>query len=504
MAELKSSYDVVIVGNDLPALIFGALAAKNGYRVLVLGHGGRPNIYEMDGFRFVRRPNLLYGFSEAHNIREVFRDLALLPEMRNMPHPFDPVCDVVLPERRIELSHVRGIIEEEIEREFPGQIGLFSRYFQDQAELEQRLDPLMKTLPPIPPSGIMECFRWSSIRRTIGSAIPPGDALADFDMNPAARAMIAAPVSVLNLCPDAWKYPLTFSRTTNHLLRGLYNVEWGLDSLKNLFVSRIEGNSGTVRMAEYADQFDYSRGRVHSIDVRGRNEAVGASLLVSGTDLAEIVRMLPEKVVRKRHMQRIRDYAPSHFLVTMNIGMARRGIPTGMARTVFLVDDPTSPMEGTNCLTLQVDPAMEPADMMDPERTTLSVSGMIPASILDEGAGSIEAFGEQMMEKVRAFMPFLDRHLITTSLAATRISEKTGRSVPDAAGMIPACTRMYPRTFGMIGQPVRTPWKNIFNLGDATIGTMGFEGAFSVAAMAFNLIKKMLPKKDDFSHSRGI
>ncbi len=504
MAELKSSYDVVIVGNDLPALIFGALAAKNGYRVLLLGHGGKPNTYEADGFRFVRRPNLLYGFSESPAIREVFRELALLPEMRNMPRPMDPVCSVVLPQRRIEISHARGILEEELAREFPGQVDRFMSFFDRQAEAEKSLEPFQKDFPAIPPRGLVEFFRWNSVRKRLVAAFGEGDAIDEFASSPAARAFLCAPVSILNGTPDAWKYPVSFGRSTNHLLRGLYNVEWGLDSLKNLFLSRIEGNSGTVRMSEFADQILVRRGRVVEVDVRGRNEAVGTEMLVAGTSLPAMLDMLPEKAVGRRYRQRISESGPSHYLVTTGVGLARRGIPAGMARTAFLVNDPASPLDDTNLLVLQVDPAMEPPDAIDPERAVLSVSGMIPASRIDEGASVIESFSEAMLGRLTEFMPFLGRHMITTSISATRVSEKTGKTVVDPAGMVPLFRNALPGTLGLVTQPVRTPWRNFLNLCDGAVGTSGFEGAFTSAAMAFNIIRKVLPRKDVIQHSRGV
>ncbi len=504
MPELKSSYDVVIVGSDLPALVFGALAAKNGYRVLLLGHGGKPNSYEQDGFRFVRRPNLLYGFSEAPAIREVFRELALLPEMRNMPRPLDPICSVVLPRRRIEISHVRGIIEEELNREFPGMLDRFTSFYQRQADADKSLEPVLKAFPTVPPAGIGEFFRWRAARKHMMAAFGEGDALEEFNDSPSAHAFLGAPVSVLNMTPEPWKYPVTFGRTANHLLQGLYNVEWGIDSLKNLFISRIEGNSGTVRMGEYADQILTRRGHVTEIDVRGRNEAVGAGMLVAGTDLGGILDMLPERTVSRRYRQRVSDSGPTHFLVTLNVGLSRRGIPAGMARTAFLVNDPSTPLEGTNLLTLQVDPAMEPADALDPARAAMSVSGMIPATAITEGASSVEAFGEAMLARVREFMPFLDRHLVTTSLAATRISEKTGKAVLDPAGMIPVHGNVMPAMLGLVTQPVRTPWRNLLNLGEGAAGAMGFEGAFSKASMAFEIVRKVLPRKDVIQHSRGV
>jgi phytoene dehydrogenase-like protein len=496
MADLKSSYDAVIVGNDLPALIFGALAAKHGYRILLLGHGGKNNVYEEDGFRFVRRPNLMYGFSESHPIREVFRELALAPEMRNLPRPLEPTCHVIMPGRRIEITHMKGILEEEISREFPQMLDAFRAFTSDQADAEKVFEPILREFPVIPPSGIKEYFAWRKIRGKLAPAFPGNDALAAFGENAAMRAFLNAPVMALSNHPEPWRYPLSFGRVASHLLRGLYNVEWGLDSLKSLFLNRIEGNSGTVRTADFADMFQVKRGRITEVDIRARNEAIGASVLVAGTELAGILDMLPEKAVKKRYRQKVEDSGPSHYLITMNVGLARRGLPSGMARTAFLVSNPDAPLEDDNMLMLQVDPAMEPADSLDPERAVMSISGMLPVGRMDEGASSVEAFSNRMMSKVVEFMPFFDRHLVTRSIASIRISEKTGKAILDPAGMVPVHKNTVPKTMGLVTQPVRTPYANLLYLGEGACGTMGFEGAFTSAYMAFGILKKLLPRKD--------
>jgi len=500
MGELKSSYDVVIVGTDLPALIFGALAAKNGYRVLLLGHGGRNNVYEEDGFRFVRRPNLMYGFTESQSISEIFRELALLPEMRNRRRQIDPICSVVMPEKRLQISHVRDALTHELVREFPGQAGQIENLLHNFFENDSQIDPILRGLCPVPPNGISGYFKWRGIRKNLLSLAPGDDALEPVGATDA-RTFLSAPTAFLTGCAEPWAFPLAFSRTTNHLLRGLYHVEWGLDSLKALFLNRIEGNSGTVRAADFVDVVQARRSRIHEIDVQGRNESIGASLLVAGTDLENIIERLPEKMAGRRWRQRLQETAATHAMVTLNIGMARKGLPEGMARNVFLVQTPEASLDGDNLLMLQVDPAMEPADSTDPDRAVLSVSGMMPATD-PESVENVERFCSQMMSRVKAFMPFLDRHVFVTSIPSITLNPRTGKDMIDRMSLPMIYGKPIPGTLGLVSRPIRTPVANLLNLGDSAAGLMGFEGAFTAAQVAFGMLKKQLPKKDVIQHSR--
>lgn len=500
MGELKSSYDVAIVGTDLPALVFGALAAKNGYRVLLLGHGGRNNVYEENGFRFVRRPNVMYGFTESQSISEIFRELALLPEMRNRPRQIDPICNVVMPEKRLQISHVRDALTHELVREFPGQAGKIENLLRSIFESDSQIDPVLRNLCPVPPNGISGFFKWRGIRKGLQTAAPGGDAIEPVGAADA-RTFLAAPAAFLTGCAEPWALPLAFNRTTSHLLRGLYNVEWGLDSLKALFLNRIEGNSGTVRASDFVDVIQARRSKVHEIDIQGRNESIGASLLVAATDLENIVERLPERLIGRRWRQRIQDSAPSHAMVTLNIGMARKGLPEGMARNVFIVHTPGARLDGDNLLMLQVDPAMEPADSTDPERAVLSVSGLMPATDFND-VENIEQFCAAMMSRVKTFMPFLDRHVFVTSIPSITLNSRTGKDMIDRMSLPMVYGEPLQGSLGLVSRPIRTPVSNLFNLGDSAAGLMGFEGAFIAAQVAFGMLKRQLPKKDVIQHSR--
>ena len=52
----KNFYDAVLVGLDLTTLVAGALLAKRGFRVLVVGQGRPWPSYELSGLTLPRGP----------------------------------------------------------------------------------------------------------------------------------------------------------------------------------------------------------------------------------------------------------------------------------------------------------------------------------------------------------------------------------------------------------------------------------------------------------------
>jgi phytoene dehydrogenase-like protein len=494
---LRSSYDVVIVGTDLPGLIFGALAAKKGYRVLVLGHGGRDNVYEVDGHRFVRRPNLLWGFADSTPIREAFRELALAPEMRNLPRPLTPTCSVVLPDARVEVTHMKGVLEDEVSREFPGRLEAFRDFTRRIAEVEPAIEPVLKDCPIVPPGGVREYFAWRRYRKAVAPLLADGgaDALAPLGDDPALAAFFASPVAAMSGITDPRRHPLPFVRLANHLLRGLYFVEWGLDALKALFLDRIRNNSGDVRPGDHVDMVVVRHGRIREVEVRARDEAIGVGMMVAATDLGPLLDQIPVENAKRRYRQRVAKAEPSHWMVTLNVGARRSLIPEGMAQTAFVVGDPHRPLEGGNLLIVQTDPAMEPADSLDAERTAVAVSGLLPATRFTGKPAELEVFSNELLAGLRGLMPFVDQHMTAISNAAIGTNPKTGEPAVDPAGLVPVYPDALDRGLDLMTWPVRTGYKNLLFLGDAACGALGFEGAFVSAFMGSAILKKTIQIK---------
>ncbi len=494
---LKGTYDVVIVGTDLPALVFGALAAKKGYRVLVLGHGGMENTYEFEGFRFVRRPKLLFGFGESNPIREVFRELALAPEMRNLPRPMTPSCHLVLPDARVELTHIRDILDREIEREYPGRLAGFRDFTDRLVEIEKILEPVLRDTPNLPPATFREYMAFRRYRKGVAPllASKDSDTLAPFADAPRLRALLAAPVAAMSGIARPWETPIPFIRLANHLQRGLFHVEWGEDALKALFLARIRSNSGDVRATDHVDQLVLTRGRVREVEIQARNESVGVGMLVAGTELGPLLDLIPSAYAKRRYAARVARRTPSHHGVTLNIGTDRALLPEGMAQVVFLVQDPGAPLDGTNLLTIQVDPAMEPFEALEPDRVVLAVTGWLPADRFDGEAASLQAFADGMLEQVKRLVPFLDSRPMTLSLSSVQTSPKTGLPIVDPSGLMTRFEGTLPRSLDLMTWPVRTAYRNLLNLGDGVEGPLGFEGAFVSAFMAYNVLKAKIQLK---------
>jgi hypothetical protein len=138
---------------------------------------------------------------------------------------------------------------------------------------------------------------------------------------------------------------------------------------------------------------------------------------------------------------------------------------------------------------------MEPLESRDPDRVVLSVTGWLPADRFDGEAATLQAFADRMLEGARRLIPFLGSQPTTLSVSSIETHPKTGLPVVDPAGLMPVYPDTVPRSLDLMTWPIRTPYRNLLNLGDCAAGALGFEGAFMAAFMAFNVLRARIPLK---------
>ena len=132
-----------MLGTDLSGVVFAALAARLGYRVLVIGQGDRPAAYKHEGYWFLRRPELLHGFATSPAVQRALGDLSLGMEMKNRPQPLEPSLQVAMPGMRLDVGGARRLWERDVERELPGGLSVLDAFDQRTAELTRRSNALL-------------------------------------------------------------------------------------------------------------------------------------------------------------------------------------------------------------------------------------------------------------------------------------------------------------------------------------------------------------------------
>jgi phytoene dehydrogenase-like protein len=114
----RSFYEVVVVGGSLAALTTGALLARRGFRVAVIGHGARGDSYTHDGLA-LRRGSAFAPWLEAPAFLRAMNELALVPTVRRRAQTREVAWQVVLPRHRLDVHVDPERRLAELDREFP-------------------------------------------------------------------------------------------------------------------------------------------------------------------------------------------------------------------------------------------------------------------------------------------------------------------------------------------------------------------------------------------------
>src|SRR5437773_10030465 len=97
-----SSYDVVVVGDELAGAVAGAHLARRGLRVLLVGRAPVERD-EVGPYQVPRDPLALTGL-EAPMLKRMVAELNLVQLLRRRVEPNHPAFQLLLPDHRLEVS----------------------------------------------------------------------------------------------------------------------------------------------------------------------------------------------------------------------------------------------------------------------------------------------------------------------------------------------------------------------------------------------------------------
>lgn len=496
-----SYYDVVVLGARLGGLLSGALLAKRGFRVLVLGQGAPTPSYEVGDLVLPRKP---FTFLAAHSpiARRVLGELTLHQVFRRRAATMDPAFQVSLPGHRFDVPSQDEHFEREIEREFPEvkrPIEDFHRaVLRNSAELDRFVDRDLSW----PPETFLERreFARASAHLPWDKTGNGPDPLAELADSHPFRLAARAPVRfATGLDPD-YVDRLAACRLYAAWLRGAATLEGGYRWLRDALVEKLGSYSGELRQRDSADRVLLKRGQVSGVRIAGSGEEVGAGFVVAGCDLAELLRLLPDRGPFEDVFEKLGEPQPRYYRYTLNVVLAAEGVPVGMARDVFHLRDPRRELEDDNLLHVEA----HPVDKLG--RRLLCVEALLPRRGIEEVSGYLEGTRERLLDALREFVPFLDRHLLFVdsphdgrSLLDVQSGAELAPSEPWSRGpatMEPLHGYPVKGALGVCAMPVRLPVRRLLLCNPQVVPGLGLEGTLLSAWSAARIITRSDRKKE--------
>lgn len=522
---IRSHYDVVVVGARLSSWVAGALLGKRGLRVLVLGQNELSPTYELEGRLLPRAPfNFLPAASPA--ARKTLAELALQTTFRRHAVAHDPAFQVAMPGVRFDMAAEPAHLLREIEREFLPVSRTAESVLAQLKEGSAGLDRALETELSWPPETYFE--RRAHARATRHLAYGTGkelDPLAALPEGHPFRLVLTAPARFADgIDPDSahglrlarlftsWasggavlSAPSTLAspsgaRTSSPgsipaPMAGVHPGGWSV--LRKALEDSVRAHGGEVRERERVDAIEVKRGQVTSVRLAASGEQIGAGWVLIGTDVASLLRLLPDRRPIEEVFEQLGEPTPRYYRFTLNLVIRAEGVPEGLARDAFLIRDPRRPLSATNLLHVETHPAV------DGERLMV-VEALLPRRGVEDVPGYVEMVRENVLASLGELVPFLGDHLI---LIDSPHDGRPGRLLREGRD-IEASSKWqrgfrtmeivhgYPITgaLGVTALPVRTPIRRLLLCNHQVVPGLGLEGELLAAESAARIVEKSDPR----------
>ncbi|MFO0747682.1 MAG: hypothetical protein U1F43_18755 [Myxococcota bacterium] len=495
-------YHIVVLGTDLAGLMYAALAARLGYRVCVLGQGGRPSSYKHQGFWFLRQPELFYGFASSPAVSRVFGELSLGLEMKNRPQPLEPALQICMGQDmhdglRLDMSGHRRYWERDVERELPGALAELDRYDARAAAWTRSSDAVLREELALPPHGLRGRATFRRLTEDLRPALEShgDDPLAQALPTARHRAVVAAPLVHLTDLVSSPLAPLPTARVWSHLRAGLHRFPGGLDAMKQMFLRKLRDQSGDYRPDAFSVSLVMKRGKVQAVQLAERNEAIGCELVVGNGDPRRILSIVPRDQRADSYHSAVAAIELAGWRLVINLGVDPRVIPQGMAPEVMLVTRPYEPLRNENCLWISR-PGSEPSTLEGrPGPGVIRVSALLEARGAMPTLSGVQRTVDGAMAAVRRLVPWLDDSLkvIDVPALAARGDGADGAPPPlDDDALPPVYARPLADTLDAAPFELETPYKNVLLGGDHAFAGLGFEGACVSALQTLHLTRELV------------
>ncbi len=494
MTAPRSFYDVVVVGASLASLAAGALLARRGFRVAVLGHGSLAQTYGYEGMA-LQRELATVTVAEAPAFRRVVAELALVPAMRRRLRPLEPLYQVALPRHRIDVAGPTGRLLAELRREFPEVQRPVEDFYAALDRANGALDQTFGADVVWPPDGFFErreAARAAAVQ-PFGRDGASGDVLAEFAANHPFRTFVDAQARFGGAMDPDRMTALCRVRLHGVGTRAAWAAEGGADGLKRLFEEKILQHGGEVRPRDRVERIALRRGRVEGVVLSGLDETLGCSFVVTCLDPAEAQRLTGAPASRA-YAQRLLGVRPRYYRYVLNVALPAEAVPVGMGARVFSVADPARPLAEENLLAVEA-PAPDAAG-----RVVLTVGALLPRAAVEEGGGYLRRVRERVLRALGELVPFLDRHVTVVdsphdglpledrARGTTVTLDVRWSGAPEA--MEPVDTVDSPGFLGVCGLPCRGELAGLLHCGRQVVPGLGAEGEFMAALAVARLVTR--------------
>jgi hypothetical protein len=472
-------YDVVVCGGETTGLIAGALLARRGFRVLLVGHEGDYAGFDVAGTPSSRAPGLLPPLDDAPAAR-VFKELDCTALVRRRAPSTKAGFRVVLPGQQLDFSTDASAQEREVVRAFGAAAADVSGAISRLAVLGRLVDPLLASAITLPPNGFWE-------RREVGrfeSLLPRAgtDVFAPLHADHPLRVITTAPAALTGGLVTHDVGAVAEARAFDLAREGVHLHEGGLAAVHDLLLGRLETFGGDRRENLRPVAIVVRRGRVSGVRVQPRDETIGCEWLIWAGRASDMRRALagnaPKSSRRGPLALPIAGYR--HALA---LWVDAKAVPDTAPPLTIAIGDPSRPLLEDNAVLFTVGTPGARGSAQVP----IWIECVVPANVVEPGPSYLGALRGRLIHTLGRAFPALKRDKITVAspydgLPVEGAGAPAGRSQSGPTLLPPPVFGLTsPRPLDVMGVHHATGIGNLYLAARENLPGLGLEGELTSA-----------------------
>jgi len=487
----SNTYELVVLGDDLAALVCATLCARRGLRTLVLGDD-RPARYQLGPHKLPVEPAtwpIVAGSAGERVLRELHAEMAMRRKLR------EPriAAQLVTPDLRIDIGGER--LAGELERELGKEAGAaWLARWEGSREVARRLEPMVASEHAFPGVGFFERRELAKLVEPLGQESAawwreaegaPGSALWQ-KLAALALRHPAPPPAAIARAVDAWR-------------AGPASLRGDGDAIRELLAEKLTTAGGELRAGRVTG-LGVSWGKIASITL-GSGDEIGAQQVVASRPPAELAELLGKKAP-KRLSELAEATAIIGYRYSLNLVLDVAGLPEHMAPTVAVITDPAAEPVGDAAFSIHVGETDDSGRVIVTVATVLAAEGAQEPAAL---APRMAALRGALWQRLGDVMPFFERHLVLahSPFEATPPQAPGGRGSYDVPKALPLpLTAVWKgevaQTAELGALPYGTGLKNLTLTGEQVLPSLGVEGALASGWSAAKIACAVAGKKKDY------
>ncbi|NVB80041.1 MAG: hypothetical protein HOV81_16730 [Kofleriaceae bacterium] len=490
----SNTYDLIVLGDDLAALVCATLCQRRGMRTLVLG-SDRPARYTLGPHKLPIEPAMWpigSGSPGDRVLKELHAEMALRRKLR------EPriAAQWVAPDMRVDLGGDR--LAAELAREVGDAAEPWLARWQRGSDLARTLDALLAGEHAFPGVGFFERREVAKLAEAAAAATSAW--WQDAQTDPHAKLWRHLSAIALRH-PSA--PPAAIARAIDSWRNGPPSLRGDGDAIRELLVEKLTTAGGEVRAGKVTEA-SVSWGKLSGITLASGDD-IGAGQVVASMPPERLVELLGKKAPKK-----LGELAEGAKIVgyryTLNIVMAEAGIPEHMAPTVAVISDPDGDPAGDNAFSIHL------GETDDAGRVVATIAAVLPSEgplDADKLAPKLAALRTGLWKRLGEVMPFFEKHLVLahSPFEATQPHVPGGRGSYDVPKNLPL--PMSPVWTGTSSELLAasadtgavgyvTGLKNLTLTGEQILPSLGTEGALTAGWSTAKIVCALAGKKKDY------